>query len=204
MTRNIGARPSRTTSPHEAAAPDSAASAKTREKRRMAFMPYLYFSAKPEVRAWAYEWQQEVHAQLRMLEAVELDPSCFVAEDADVFAEPMRKVVVQEGASIAAHAFVHGPVTLGAHVSVNPYVTLDGGQSVGTAYQRVPYGAFGRQLYGQTNPDARGMLFVEPEKLYSRSKNTPFGGWELKGAPVATVVDGKVLMRDGEVLDGKR
>jgi dihydroorotase len=41
---------------------------------------------------------------------------------------------------------------------------------------------------------------VEPEKLQSRSKNTPFGGWELRGAPVATVVDGRVLMRDGEVM----
>lgn len=40
---------------------------------------------------------------------------------------------------------------------------------------------------------------VEPEKLYSRSKNTPFAGWKLTGAPVATVVDGKVLMRDGVV-----
>ena len=45
-------------------------------------------------------------------------------------------------------------------------VTLDGGQSVGTAYQRMPYGPFGRQLYGQTDPDARGTLFVDPEKLY--------------------------------------
>lgn len=99
-----------------------------RHKRRMAFMPYLYFSAKPEVRVWAHAWQQEVHAQLRTLEAVELDPGCFVAEEADVFAEPMRKVVVHEGASIAAHAFVHGPVTLAAHVSINPYATLDGGR----------------------------------------------------------------------------
>jgi acetyltransferase-like isoleucine patch superfamily enzyme len=99
-----------------------------RHKRRMAFMPYLYFSAKPEVRAWAYAWQQQVHAQLRTVEAVELDPGCFVAEEADIFAEPMRKLVVQQGASIAAHAFVHGPVTLGAHVSINPYATLDGGR----------------------------------------------------------------------------
>jgi dihydroorotase len=42
---------------------------------------------------------------------------------------------------------------------------------------------------------------VEPEKLYSRSKNTPFDGWELTGAPVATVVDGKVVMQDGVVID---
>ena len=40
---------------------------------------------------------------------------------------------------------------------------------------------------------------VEPEKLYSRSKNTPFGGWELRGAAVATVVDGRIVMRDGIV-----
>ena len=42
---------------------------------------------------------------------------------------------------------------------------------------------------------------VEPEKLYSRSKNTPFTGWELTGAPVATVVDGKIVMQDGVVVD---
>lgn len=40
---------------------------------------------------------------------------------------------------------------------------------------------------------------VEPESLHSRSKNTPFAGWELTGAAVATVADGKVLMQDGVV-----
>ncbi len=58
-------------------------------------------------------------------------------------------------------------------------VTLDGGQSVGTAYQRVPYGPFGRQLYGQTNPDARGTLFVEPDKLYRIYKAARARGWQL-------------------------
>jgi dihydroorotase len=42
---------------------------------------------------------------------------------------------------------------------------------------------------------------VEPEKLHSRSKNTPFAGWELRGAAVATIVDGKVLMREGVVVE---
>jgi predicted amidohydrolase YtcJ len=58
-------------------------------------------------------------------------------------------------------------------------VTLDGGQSVGTAYQRMPYGPFGRQLYGQTNPDARGTLFVEPDKLYRIYKAARAKGWQL-------------------------
>jgi predicted amidohydrolase YtcJ len=58
-------------------------------------------------------------------------------------------------------------------------VTLDGGQSVGTAYQRMPYGPFGRQLYGQTNPDARGTLFVDPEKLYRIFSAAWRKGWQL-------------------------
>jgi acetyltransferase-like isoleucine patch superfamily enzyme len=94
----------------------------------MAFMPWLYFSAPPHVREWARAWQAQVHAELTSVEAVSLHPGCFVAEEANVFAEPRRGVQVGEGAAIAAHAFVHGPVTLEAHVSVNPYVTIDGGQ----------------------------------------------------------------------------
>jgi dihydroorotase len=42
---------------------------------------------------------------------------------------------------------------------------------------------------------------VEPEKLYSRSKNTPFTGWELTGAPVGTIVNGKIVMQDGLVTE---
>jgi len=73
-------------------------------------------------------------------------------------------------------------------------VTLDGGQSVGTAYQRMPYGAFGRQLYGQTNPDARGALFVEPEKLYRIFLAARERGWQLTahvqgGAAIDTLLD---------------
>ncbi len=58
-------------------------------------------------------------------------------------------------------------------------VTLDGGQSVGTAYQRMPYGPFGRQLYGQTDPDARGTLFVEPGKLLAIMRAARNKGWAL-------------------------
>jgi predicted amidohydrolase YtcJ len=58
-------------------------------------------------------------------------------------------------------------------------VTLDGGQSVGTAYQRTPYGSFGRQLYGQTDPDARGTLFIEPGKLYRIMSAARDKGWQL-------------------------
>jgi predicted amidohydrolase YtcJ len=57
-------------------------------------------------------------------------------------------------------------------------VTLDGGQSVGTAYQRTPYGSFGRQLYGLTDP-TRGTLFIEPGKLYRIMSAARDKGWQL-------------------------
>ncbi|MBL8213070.1 MAG: amidohydrolase [Bryobacterales bacterium] len=58
-------------------------------------------------------------------------------------------------------------------------VTLDGGMTIGTAYQRVPYGEFGRQLYGQTNPDSRGQLFIPPDKLYNIMETARDKGWTL-------------------------
>jgi dihydroorotase len=34
---------------------------------------------------------------------------------------------------------------------------------------------------------------IEPEDFSSKSRNTPFAGWELRGAPVMTIVGGKVV-----------
>ncbi len=42
---------------------------------------------------------------------------------------------------------------------------------------------------------------VKPERFRTGSKNTPFAGWRLVGAPVMTVVGGKIVMQDGEVPD---
>jgi predicted amidohydrolase YtcJ len=58
-------------------------------------------------------------------------------------------------------------------------VTLDGGMIQGTAYQRMPYGGFGRQLYSQTNPDSRGELFIAPAKLYAIMEAAYDQGWQL-------------------------
>jgi hypothetical protein len=73
-------------------------------------------------------------------------------------------------------------------------VTLDGGQSVGTAYQRMPYGSFGRQLYGQTDPDARGTLFIDSGKLYRIMSAARDKGWQLTahvqgGGAIDTLLD---------------
>ncbi len=41
---------------------------------------------------------------------------------------------------------------------------------------------------------------VDPSLFYSRSRNTPFSGWKLKGAVVTVLVGGRILMRDGEMI----
>lgn len=58
-------------------------------------------------------------------------------------------------------------------------VTLDGGMTIGTAFQRAPYGEFGKQLYGQSNPDSRGQLFIDPPKLLAIMSAARDRGWEL-------------------------
>ncbi|HEY8498340.1 MAG TPA: dihydroorotase [Limnochordales bacterium] len=41
---------------------------------------------------------------------------------------------------------------------------------------------------------------VEPDRLHSMGRNTPFAGWRLVGRPVATMVGGRLVMRDGQLL----
>ena len=43
------------------------------------------------------------------------------------------------------------------------------------------------------DPDAE--TTVTPSRFQSRSRNTPFGGWNLRGGPWMTIVDGKIVRR---------
>ena len=58
-------------------------------------------------------------------------------------------------------------------------VNVDGGMTIGTAYQRQPYGPFGRELYGQTDPANRGQLFAPPDKLLAVMRAARDKGWQL-------------------------
>jgi dihydroorotase len=41
---------------------------------------------------------------------------------------------------------------------------------------------------------------VDPSKFYSKGKNTPFTGRELKGWPYMTIRAGKIVAREGKVV----
>ena len=43
---------------------------------------------------------------------------------------------------------------------------------------------------------------VDASRLRSRSKNTPFDGWELRGGVAATLVGGRTLFANSEVTRG--
>jgi dihydroorotase len=48
--------------------------------------------------------------------------------------------------------------------------------------------------------DADGV--IEEARLHGRSNLTPFEGWQTRGAPVATIVRGRVVVRDGQLIGG--
>ena len=98
-------------------------------QHRLSWMPWLYFTLKPKHRVWAEAWQAEIQARLCSLETIEIGDGCFVAPEAHIFAEPGRTIHLGHRVSIAAEAFMHGPITLSDDVSINARVSMDGGSA---------------------------------------------------------------------------
>jgi len=54
--------------------------------------------------------------------------------------------------------------------------------------------------------DMNKKIIIKNENIESKCGWTPFDGFELKGAPVSTIIAGQIKMRDGKILgnaDGK-
>ncbi len=99
-------------------------------KRRLSWMPWLYFTLKDKQRAWALQWQTDVQRELQRLETITIAEGCFISPGAQLFAEPSRPILLTGmGTSIGAGAFIHGPVTIGSRVSINARTSIDGGSA---------------------------------------------------------------------------
>lgn len=107
----------------------SAEEYQAQHKLRMNHMPWLFFKLKPKQQAWAHAWQADLQTRLQQLETVAFGNHCFIASTAHLFAEPGRKITIGDYSSIADQAFLHGPITLGQHVSINHNVSMDGGSA---------------------------------------------------------------------------
>lgn len=106
---------------------DSPPEFRAQHLRRLSWMPWLYPSLKPKHLGWAQPWQEEVQRKLVEQETVNLGEDCFIAPEAGIFAELGRPIRLGPRCAVAAHAFLHGPLVLGADVSVNARASLDGG-----------------------------------------------------------------------------
>ncbi|MBL8933461.1 MAG: acyltransferase [Archangium sp.] len=96
-------------------------------KKRLSWMPWLYASLKQKHLVWARPWQLEVQAKLMREETVTLAEDCFIAPEAGIFAQLGRPIRIGPRSTVGAHAFLHGPLTIGADVSINARANLDGG-----------------------------------------------------------------------------
>ena len=113
----------------DASMPDPLLKYREQHKKRLSYMPWLYWRLKPKHREWAEVWQQEWQAYLQEMESIKIGRDCFISPDAHLFAEPGREIVIGDGSFIAADCVIHGPVTLGNKVALNHHITLDGGRA---------------------------------------------------------------------------
>jgi acetyltransferase-like isoleucine patch superfamily enzyme len=97
-------------------------------KRRLAYMPWLYYRLKPKHLSWAQAWQAALQQELSELENIRFGTHCFIAPQANIFAEPGRTIDIGDNTAIAADTFIHGPVTIGKNVGINHGCSLDGGR----------------------------------------------------------------------------
>ena len=58
-------------------------------------------------------------------------------------------------------------------------VGLDGGMNAGTAYMREPYGPYGAQLFGISDPANRGNINFTPDALLTIMRTARDKGWQL-------------------------
>jgi len=100
---------------------------------------------------------------------------------------PFGVVGLETAVSVCLDRLVHGGV-IGLPRLVELFTTGPAG-AVGLAKGRLAKGA-GADL---TVLDLDRRVTVDPKSFASKSRNTPFAGWELRGAPVLTVVGGRVV-----------
>lgn len=97
-------------------------------KKRLSWMPWLYFSLKEKHLVWAKPWQDEIQQLLMQVETVHIGKQCFIAPEAHLFAERGRDIHIGNQCMIAADVFLHGPITMGDEVAINHGCSFDGGR----------------------------------------------------------------------------
>lgn len=172
----------------------SAEAMQAQHKKRLSWMPWLWYRLKPKHLLWAAQWQQQVQQQLTSLETITIGDNCFIAPEAALFAEPGRPITIGKQCMIAANCFIHGPITLGDEVSINHSSSLDGG-SKGIVIGNQTRIANNVTLYAFNHGMAPDMPVYRQS---SQSRGIVIGRDVWVGAQVG-IVDG-VTIGDGAVI----
>ena len=98
-------------------------------KRRLSWMPWLFYRLKAKHLKWAGPWQQQIQDALCDVETVTLGEHCFISPDAAIFAEPGRDITFGDQCFVAAHSFLHGPIEMGDEIAINHSCSIDGGKA---------------------------------------------------------------------------
>ncbi|GAA4874362.1 acyltransferase [Ferrimonas pelagia] len=109
--------------------PERSERLREQHKRRLAWMPGLYYRLKPKHLSWAEPWQQALQQAVSEVETVRFGQHCFIAPDLALFAEPGRDIEIGDRCMFAAGSFLHGPIQIGNEVSINHGCSLDGGRA---------------------------------------------------------------------------
>jgi dihydroorotase len=100
---------------------------------------------------------------------------------------PFGIVGLETTLSLALDRLVHGKV-----IGINQLVRLMSTRPAEVF--NLPGGTLGVGAVADvTIIDPRRRILVDPEKFQSKSSNTPFAGWTLRGGPTHTIVGGKVV-----------
>tara|TARA_Y100000588_G_scaffold372647_1_gene445462 strand:+ start:133 stop:1416 length:1284 start_codon:yes stop_codon:yes gene_type:complete len=103
---------------------------------------------------------------------------------------PFGVVGLETAVPLALDRLVHeGILTINEMIAK---FTLGPSKAIGIPCNKIEEGS----MADLTIIDLEKKYTVIPEKFKSRSKNTPFSGWELTGCPVATIVNGKFAMKN--------
>ncbi|GIU02434.1 acyltransferase [Shewanella sp. KT0246] len=100
----------------------------SQHKKRLSWMPWLYFSLKEKHLVWAKPWQDNIQQLLMQVETIHIGEQCFIAPEAHLFAERGRDIHIGNQCMIAADVFLHGPITMGNEVAINHGCSFDGGR----------------------------------------------------------------------------
>ncbi|OCA83896.1 dihydroorotase [Pseudobacillus wudalianchiensis] len=90
------------------------------------------------------------------------------------------------------HLVQKGLITLKQLVD---WMTIKPAQAFGLPYGKLEEGA----VADIALIDLQAEKAIDPEKFYSKGKNTPFAGWKCNGWPTATISEGKLVWQEGKV-----